>query len=125
MCREVTPGVLTAERVFRSLVTHYNAKIDTKQFCRCPDRYLFDPATQLCQREGKVQCDQATNPLLLYSFRSALVIQVREENLESFFSQDLTLPRTSLARQSPVQRLYRPVSYPSFMYPRHSPFVFL
>ena len=90
-------------------------------YFRCPDRYLFDPVTQLCQREGKVRCDQATNPVLLYSFRSSLVIQVREENLESFFSQDLTLPRSSLSRQSPVQRFYAPaVSYPSFMYPRHN-----
>ena len=90
---------------------------------RCPDRYLFDPETQLCQREAKVQCDRATNPLLLYRLRTSLVIQIREENLERFFSQDLTLPRTDLARQSPAQRLYAPpVSYPSFMYPnpRHS-----
>ena len=96
---------------------------------RCPDRYLFDPVTQLCQREAKVQCDQATNPLLLYRLRTSLVIQIREENLERFFSQDLTLPRTGLARQSPVQRLYAPaVSYPSFMYPNprhaHVPLVY-
>ena len=84
---------------------------------RCPDRYLFDPVTQLCQREAKVQCDTAISPLLLYRLRTSLVIQIREENLERFYSQDLTLPRTGLARQSPVQRLY-----PSFMYhnPRHA-----
>ena len=118
---------------------------------RCPDRYLFDPVTQLCQRESRVSCDQATNPLLLYSFRSALVLTIMinimiiitvvifniniifrsalvftlsEENLETFFSQELTLPRPSKARQSPAHRLFSPVSYSSFIYPRHSPFIF-
>ena len=123
---------------------------------RCPDRYLFDPVTQLCQRESRVSCDQATNPLLLYSFRSALVLTIMinimiiiivvifniifrsalvftlsEENLDTFFSQELTLPRPSKARQSPAHhrqspahRLFSPVSYPSFIYPRNSPFIF-
>ena len=68
---------------------------------RCPDRYLFDPVTRLCQRESRVSCDQAT-PSLFYSGLELLVVRLSENQLESFFSQELTLPRRS--QDAPVQR---------------------
>merc|ERR1712107_839644 len=52
MCKEVRPGVLSADRVFR-----------------CPDRYLFDPVTSLCQRAEKVVC----NHFKINIYRSTLV----------------------------------------------------
>lgn len=87
MCKEVSTGVLSAERVFR-----------------CPDRYLFDPVTNLCQRAQKVSCVGGSS--LFYSFRDLLVIQLAENQLNQFFNQPLTLPepglvesRTALAHQ--------------------------
>ena len=73
---------------------------------RCPDRYLFDPITRLCQvtfsplrfwlltlnfqREAKVECKAN----LFYSLSSRLAITLREDQLESFFSTPLTLTTT-------------------------------
>ena len=63
----------------------------------CPDRYLFDPVTRLCQRENKVTCPQN----LFYSSFSLFTVKLREEELEKFFSQELRLPReTATARYS-------------------------
>jgi len=98
VCKEITPGVLSAERVFR-----------------CPDRYLFDPITQLCQRANKVTCDTSLNPILLYNFRSSLVFQIKEDDLEQFFSQELTLPYSDKARNFTPQ-----LSYPFMIH--YSPF---
>jgi len=70
VCKEVGPGLLSAERPFR-----------------CPKRYLFDPITRLCQREAKVECQ----PSLFYSLASRLAIPLREDQLEAFFSSPLTL----------------------------------
>jgi len=57
---------------------------------RCPDRYLFDPVTRLCQREEKVECKAS----LFYSLSSRLATTLREDQLDSFFSTPLTLPTT-------------------------------
>merc|ERR1711953_1513912 len=103
VCREVRPGVLSAQRIFR-----------------CPDRYLFDPATRLCQRAHKVSCTAPVNPLLLYSFRSALTTQLREDQLDQFFSQDLSFsdreqaePEESLlSRPTLTQYSYYPHPHP-------------
>merc|ERR1711971_755339 len=76
VCREVAPGVLSAEALFR-----------------CPDRYLFDVKTQLCQRKTKVTCDKPDISSLLYAFRSSFVLQLCESELTQFFSQDLLLPK--------------------------------
>jgi len=105
VCKEITPGVLSAERVFR-----------------CPDRYLFDPITQLCQRAHKVTCDTSLNPILLYKFRSSLVFQIKEDDLESFFSQDLTLRSSNKARNSfNNQHYFTPhLSYPFLIH--YAPF---
>jgi len=108
VCREVRPGLLAAAAPFR-----------------CPDRYLFDPATRLCQREWKVTCSL---PSLFYSLASSLAISLREEQLEHFFQQDLTynrspgLPAAGLIHRSGLPLhphytvgLYR--SYPSLRLP--------
>jgi hypothetical protein len=93
--------VLSAERVFQ-----------------CPDRYLFDPATRLCQRAEKVfvilivnnknkvfdiavtaelhSCDimliqvKCPNTVQFYSFMGPLVVQLEEQQLDTFFSLPLT-----------------------------------
>jgi len=75
VCKEVAPGVLSAEKIFR-----------------CPDRYLFDPVTRLCQRQHKVECD--TDMVTYYSGFDLLVVKLQEQDLENFFKQELTLPRT-------------------------------
>jgi len=84
VCKEVGPGLLSAERPFR-----------------CPKRYLFDPITRLCQREAKVECQ----PSLFYSLASRLAIPLREDQLEAFFSSPLTLEspiiRPSISQYSP------------------------
>ena len=74
VCREVGPGRLAAAAPFR-----------------CPDRYLFDPVTRLCQREWKVACSL---PSLFYSLASSLAIRLREDQLQQFFQQDLTYNRS-------------------------------
>jgi len=73
VCREVGPGLLSADRIFK-----------------CPDRYLFDTKTHLCQREHKVTCQN--KPSLFYTILNYLVVQLEEEQLEEFFKQSLTLP---------------------------------
>ncbi|XP_023325421.1 uncharacterized protein LOC111699088 [Eurytemora carolleeae] len=109
-CKEITPGVLSAERLFR-----------------CPSRYRFDPVTRLCQREEKVQCNQEN---LYYSSRDLLVFQLQENQLQEFFSQPLffsgvkrsILPGVSGANQfypgtHPLFRVQTPTLqgvYPSF-----------
>jgi hypothetical protein len=65
---------------------------------RCPSRYLFDPATRLCQRAAKVQC--AEPPSLFYSLQSALAVPLREDQLDSFFAAPLTLPSRPSTRIS-------------------------
>ncbi len=99
--------MLSAERVFQ-----------------CPDRYLFDPATRLCQRAEKVlfvilivnnknkifttqrklqlQLPMSTlvtlcivqvkcpNTVQFYSFMGPLVVQLEEQQLDTFFSLPLT-----------------------------------
>jgi len=81
VCKEVAPGVLSAEKIFR-----------------CPDRYLFDPVTRLCQRQQKVECDN--DMVTYYSGFELLVVKLQEQDLEKFFKQELTLPRTR--SQTPV-----------------------
>merc|ERR1711953_513748 len=106
VCWEVRPGVLSAQRIFR-----------------CPDRYLFDPVTRLCQRAHKVSCTAPVNPLLLYSFRSALTTQLREDQLDQFFSQDLSFsqevkePLVSLPAMTQYSYHPLPHPYPSFSLP--------
>ena len=89
---QVSEGIVAAYRPFR-----------------CPDRYLFDPITRLCQvgrlpflplgtnlltptfqREAKVECKAS----LFYSLNSRLAITLREEQLDTFFSTPLTLDKT-------------------------------
>jgi len=71
VCREVAPGVLAAEALFR-----------------CPDRYVFDVETRLCQRKTKVTCDKDISQLF-NAFRSAFVFQLHPSDLNNFFSQEL------------------------------------
>lgn len=91
VCREVAPGVLSAEKIFR-----------------CPNRYLFDPETRLCQREHKVTCRGRMEDMnfLFYSSLNSFIVPLKESDLSQFFSLPLTLPR--------VKRPYslvRPVVY--------------
>ena len=101
---KVGPGLLSAERPFR-----------------CPNRYLFDPITRLCQREAKVSflfllfcleilftiLQVECQPSLFYSLASRLAIPLREDQLEAFFSSPLTLDspspaiRPSISQYSP------------------------
>lgn len=87
VCREVGPGVLSADRIFR-----------------CPDRYLFDIKTHLCQREQKVTCKN--QPSLFYTVLNYMVVQLKEEQMEQFFKQSLTLPeyrgRTGIIQELPL-----------------------
>jgi len=89
VCREIGPGVLSADRIFR-----------------CPDRYLFDTKTRLCQRKHKVNCESESN--LFYTFLNYIVVQLKEEELDEFFSQSLTLPRgrTGLNKDEDLPLLY-------------------
>merc|ERR1719347_378515 len=84
VCREVGPGILSADRIFK-----------------CPDRYLFDTKTHLCQREHKVTCQ--AKPSLFYTILNYLVVQLEEDQLDEFFKQSLTLPdlrgRTGISQQ--------------------------
>jgi hypothetical protein len=84
VCREVGPGVLSADRIFR-----------------CPDRYLFDVKTHLCQREYKVTCE--AQPSLFYTTLNYLIVQLEEQQLDQFFKHSLTLPqyraRTSINQE--------------------------
>merc|ERR1712106_366590 len=75
-CRETSPGVLSADRIFR-----------------CPEKYLFDSKTHLCQAENKVFClKNKSEPFLFYTVLNALVVQLKEDQLEQFFSSRLQLP---------------------------------
>merc|ERR1712004_506069 len=94
VCKEVAPGVLSADRIHR-----------------CPPRYLFDPVTRLCQREAKVTCDQSGDSSLFYSGLELLVVKLTESELDTFFSQELTLPRRSPVQRQGVQYRY-PQLYP-------------
>lgn len=78
VCREVAPGVLSSERIFR-----------------CPKRYLFDPVTRLCQREYKVNCQGRQEPVhyLFYSALNSLIVPLEESDLEQFFSTPLVMSR--------------------------------
>jgi len=71
VCREIAPGVLAAEALFR-----------------CPDRYVFDVETSLCQRKTKVTCEKDVSHLF-NAFRSAFVFQLHPSQLNSFFTQEL------------------------------------
>ena len=69
-------------------------KIFSQREClSCPDRYLFDPATRLCQREEKVSCDLEETPDLFYSGFNLFVVKLTEQDLDKFFRQDLRLAR--------------------------------
>ena len=67
-------------------------------------------------------------PVLPYRLRSSLVFQLAEEQLDSFFSQQLTLPTSS--KQSQLQLASRGhhsamPSYPVIMlHPQHRPSLF-
>jgi len=92
VCKEVGPGLLSAERPFR-----------------CPKRYLFDPITRLCQREAKVECQ----PSLFYSLASRLAIPLREDQLEAFFSSPLTLSSSfAISQYSPRLTIFPSPSHP-------------
>jgi len=111
VCKEVAPGLLSADRIFS-----------------CPDRYLFDPVTRLCQREAKVSCDVEETPNLFYSGLGLFTVKLQEEDLDTFFSQDLLLPgenpdsqypslpyvQPSLPYVVPPLRLYYPGLAPFF-----------
>ena len=95
-------------------------KIFSQREClSCPDRYLFDPLTRLCQREAKVSCDLEESPNLFYSGLSLFVVKLTEEDLETFFSQDLRLSRETLPLlpyyqlHQPLQWLYPGLAWPS------------
>ena len=75
-CRETSPGVLSADRIFR-----------------CPNGYMFDSKTHLCQLEDKVTCQKdKSEPFLFYTVLNALVVQLKESQLQQFFSSRLQLP---------------------------------
>jgi len=78
MCKEILPGVLNAERIFR-----------------CPERYLFDRVTNLCQRQEKVVCDDPG-----YLSRSSLAVHLSVAELDAFFRQVLYYqgPAQTIAR---------------------------
>ena len=69
-------------------------------------------------------------PVLPYRLRSSLVFQLAEEQLDTFFSQQLTLGTTTSSSQSQVQvasRGHHSVmpSYPVIMlHPQHRPSLF-
>jgi len=75
-CREIAPGVLSADRIFS-----------------CPDKYLFNAETRLCQKEENITCQKKkSEDFLFYTVLNALVVQLKEEQLEEFFSSRLQLP---------------------------------
>jgi len=98
VCREVGPGVLSADRIFR-----------------CPDRYLFDTQTHLCQREHKATCHNQST--LFYTALNYLVVQLKEEDIDGFFKQSLTLAlhnyRASTRNNNPDQELPLFYSFPT------------
>merc|ERR1711953_300209 len=106
VCKEVAPGVLSADRIFS-----------------CPDRYLFDPETRLCQRKDKVSCDLEESPDLFYSGFGLFLVKLTEKDLDTFFSQDLMLPREKNTNrynlpflsyyQQPLQWFYPGLAWPS------------
>ena len=96
VCREVAPGVLSADRIFR-----------------CPERYVFDVTTQLCQRKKKVTCDRQNLSFLYYAFRSSFVVQLHQSQLQQFFSQSLLIPK---ARTVPISNQF---GYPWMILPSH------
>ena len=59
----------------------------------CPDRYLFDPVTRLCQREAKVDCEAPENILYYSGLYNILVVKLTENDLETFFQQNLRLDK--------------------------------
>jgi len=98
VCKEVGAGVLSADRLFR-----------------CPDRYLFDPATRLCQREEKVEA--CYDPPTFYSALDLFTVRLAESDLASFFQQRLeaggAAGRTGLPR--PILPYYQSL-YPYPVY---------
>merc|ERR1719273_934493 len=101
VCKEVGPGLLSAERPFR-----------------CPDRYLFDPITRLCQREAKVECKAN----LFYSLSSRLAITLREDQLDAFFSTPLTLASTETRHRSNINTIPSPQFHPLTFSPHQQHF---
>ena len=90
-----------------------------RYFCfRCPDRYLFDPVTRLCQREAKVTCDTDLLTSLYYSPFNLLIVKLTEQDLSTFFSQELTLPRSrhSISNSINYPQYYQPWSTPSLQF---------
>ena len=75
--------------------------------------------TRLCQREAKVSCDLEETPNLFYSGLSLFLVKLAEEDLETFFSQDLRLPREKNAnRYSPPLLPYHQYQQPlQWFYP--------
>lgn len=109
VCREIGPGLLSADKIFR-----------------CPDRYLFDTKTRLCQREHKVTCD--VKPNLFYNTINYLVVQLTEADLDQFFKQKLTLTsprgRTSLEQEISTNELRTTYELPLFYnIPAHPYFI--
>ena len=47
--------------------------------------------SRLCQRASKVTCDPALAPDLFYSAAGRLVVRLQEQDLDTFFQQQLTL----------------------------------
>ena len=47
--------------------------------------------SRLCQRASKVTCDPALAPDLFYSAVGRLVVRLQEQDLDTFFQQQLTL----------------------------------
>ena len=75
-CREISTGVLAADRIFR-----------------CPPGYMFDTKTHVCQPEDTVTClADKSQPFLFYTVLNALVVQLKEDQLDLFFSSRLQMP---------------------------------
>ena len=79
VCQEVLPGKLLADQVYR-----------------CPDRYLFDDQTRLCQREWKVSCNKFSLSPYNGASNKQNVLVVLEQYLEAFFSTPLRYKETRL-----------------------------
>ena len=74
--------------------------------------------TRLCQREAKVTCAQGGDSSLFYSGLELLVVKLTEAELDTFFSQELTLPRRSPVSQRPG---VPGVQYPQYYHPLGAP----
>ena len=77
VCQEVLPGQLLADQVYR-----------------CPSRYLFDEATNRCQREHKVNCDKFDLSSSTKSHEKHTILVVLEQFLDEFFSTPLEYEET-------------------------------